>query len=298
MTETSEGYPPVSRLDAPPAVHRTPGGTLYLQSPGVVVPARPTFDPSAIRSFLEGFGPDSGLTDVLDDPVSLTPATGLCKMAGQLCYMSFGPRRTGNGDAARYFEHIMQSGHGSVLEHACFSILLYGISRSVTHELVRHRAGFAFSQVSQRYVSGSVLRFVERPEFQRADDLHRAFEERIDAVAQAYARLQRDLVGRQLGGDERLSGETGTARRKRVQQAARALLTNETEAPIIVTGNVRAWRHFIEARASEHADIEIRVLAHSIFRRLVQEEPILFADYTERRLPDGTAALVTNTPKV
>lgn len=279
-------------------VFRTPNGTLYLQHPGVQLLARPSCKTDVLGTFLSGFDPEAEYGSVLSDPVRLPDASALCKTAGQLCYMSFGPRRTTNADAARYFANILHSGHGSVLEHACFSFLAYGISRSVTHELVRHRAGFAFSQVSQRYVSLPALRFVERPEFQDDGPLHAAFESRIDRVRAEYAALQGELSDLQRAGSMALLGESRTARRKRIQQAARALLPNETEAPILVSANVRAWRHFIEMRASEHADVEIRLLAYALYRCLRVAEPILFQDYSEHLLSDGTVAVTTETPKV
>jgi thymidylate synthase (FAD) len=89
---------------------------------------------------------------------------------------SFGPKRTTNDRAERYFANLSSSGHGSVYEHASFSFLCYGISRSTTHEVVRHRAGTAYSQLSQRYVSGKVLRFVERPEYQEVPALNARFQ--------------------------------------------------------------------------------------------------------------------------
>lgn len=283
-----------SALHAPEVLH-TRTGTPYLARPGVLVLAQTSFDPTALSPFVEAF---PGLASVLEDPVSLAAGAGLCKTAGQLCYMSFGARRTANADAARYFANILRSGHGSVLEHACYTLLVYGISRSVTHEIVRHRAGFAFSQVSQRYVTAQVLRFVERPEFQSDPELHAAFEQRIDRVSAEYRRLQEALSALQRAGADRLAAEAATDRRKRIQQAARALLPNEAEAPMIVTGNVRAWRHFIEMRASEHADIEIRGLAHTVLVCLRELEPLLFSDYVERRLADGSTAVHTETPKV
>lgn len=279
-------------------VFHTAKGTPYLTRPGVQMLARPQVSPTGLTDFLEGFPEEAQLTAALQDPLELPSAAQLCKTAGQLCYMSFGPRRTPNAEAGRYFANILASGHGSVLEHATFSFLLYGVSRSVTHELVRHRAGFAFSQVSQRYVSGQVLRFVERPEFQSDEFLHALFVERIDRAAADYEKLQTALVDRQRAGDVHLAGERATDRRKRVQQAARALLPNETEAPIVVTANVRAWRHFIEARANEHADVEIRIAAWYVLRCLRVVEPILFGDYREQPLPDGTVAVTTETPKV
>ncbi|NLH99870.1 MAG: FAD-dependent thymidylate synthase [Chthonomonadales bacterium] len=286
-------------------VHVAPGGARYLTHPGVVTLARPNvaaphsaIGDATIEQFLSGFDDSLGFRSSLQDPVELPPAAALCKVAGQLCYMSFGPKRTTNAEAARYFANIRGSGHGSVLEHATFTFLCYGISRSVTHELVRHRAGFAFSQVSQRYVSAQTLRFVERPEFRETPELHRDFEARIDETARRHALLEQQLAELQLQGSEALAAQGRTARRKRIQQAARALLPNETEAPVVVTANVRAWRHFIEARANEHADVEIRMLAYAIYLCLRHMEPLLFGDYDETKLPDGTTAVSTATPKV
>jgi len=186
-----------------------------------------------------------------------------------------------------------------IKEHATFSLLLYGISRSLTHELVRHRAGTAFSQISQRYVSGRVLRFVERPEYRDDPELHQLFCERIDAAEQAYERLSKMLLARQKNGDQILSAEARTDVRKKVQQCSRSLLPNETEAaPMVLTANVRAWRHIIEMRASAHAEIEIRALTVRIFWVLAQAAPMLFSDYRETALPDGTVALETPYPKI
>jgi flavin-dependent thymidylate synthase len=209
------------------------------------------------------------------------------------CYMSFGPRRTKNESAAAYFERLTSAGHGSVLEHSSFSFLLYGISRSVTHELVRHRAGIGVSQVSQRYVSGAVLRFVERPEYQGDEELHRLFEERADRAAAEYGAMADRLLERQEGGNSMLSADYKTDARKKVQQTARSLLPNETEAPMVFTANVRALRHIIEMRADAHAESEIRNLAVRIFLCLVTTDPILFGDYSITELPDGTFTVTT-----
>ena len=97
--------------------------------------------------------------------------------------MSFGPNRTKNADAQKYIDNILKSGHGSVLEHAQYSFLLYGVGRDFTHELVRHRTGVAFSQVSQRYVDGqgAALRGAARvPAEHEPAKLHEKFEARID----------------------------------------------------------------------------------------------------------------------
>jgi thymidylate synthase (FAD) len=288
-------------VDGFPAVHspvyRTRAGTTYLRVPGVVMLARPRTNVAGLGGFLEGFDPDLGFQAYVEDPTWLPDSSQLCKTAGQLCYASFGPRRTTNENAAAYFERLTSAGHGSVLEHANFSFLLYGISRSVTHELVRHRAGVGISQISQRYVSGRVLRFVERPEYQDDPELHAFFEERADRAAAEYEAMADRLLERQKSGAALLDAEHKTDARKKVQQTARSVLPNETEAPMVFTGNVRALRHMIEMRADGHAESEIRNLAARLFLCLATADPILFGDYELQSLPDGTFEVKTEYRK-
>ena len=287
--------------DGFPAIHspvfHTRQGTAYLRAPGVVMLARPRTNVAGLAGFLEGFDPELGFPAYLDDPTPLPDSSQLCKTAGQTCYMSFGPRRTTNENAAVYIERLTSAGHGSVLEHASFSFLLYGVSRSVTHELVRHRAGVGFSQTSQRYVSGAVLRFVERPEYRDDEELHALFEERADRAAAEYEEMAQRLLERQEGGSAMLSADYKTDARKKLQQTARSLLPNETEAPMVFTGNVRALRHIIEMRADAHAESEIRNLAVRIFLCLITADPILFGDYSITELPDGTFTVTTRNRK-
>lgn len=280
-----------------PEVLETEKGIRFLQSPGVAVVSIPFVELGGIKGFLDGFPVDLGFADYLNDPVLLTPAETLCKAAGQLCYLSFG-KRTMNSDAETYFKNIKESGHGSVLEHANFSMLWWGISRSLTHELVRHRAGFGFSQVSQRYVGGKTLRFVERPEFCEDEYLHHRFQKRIERTSLEYEELTEYLLQKQSEGNNILSAERKTDLRKKVRQAARALLPNETEAAVMVTANVRAWRHFFNMRVSEHAEVEIRRVGFEAFRCLYSLAPLLFSDFEMVHLSDGTHSLKTPFPKV
>jgi thymidylate synthase (FAD) len=288
----NDGFPTIHS-----PVHHTEAGTPYLKRPGVVMLAKPQTNVAGLRGFLEGFDPDLRFPEYLDDPTVLPDSSQLCKTAGQACYASFGPRRTMNENAPAYIERLTSAGHGSVLEHASFNFLLYGISRSVTHELVRHRAGVGISQISQRYVSGAVLRFVERPEYQEDEQLHRTFEERADRAAAEYEEMAELLLERQEGGASMLTADYKTDARKKVQQTARSLLPNETEAPMVFTGNVRALRHIIEMRADAHAESEIRNLALRLFLCLRTVDPILFGDYDLGELPDGTYTVSTRNRK-
>src|SRR5206468_11909624 len=111
----------------------------------------------------------------------------LTETAGRVCYMSFQRPRPG-GNAA-YLGHIKEVGHGSVLEHAVWNLLFTGVSRSLTHELVRHRAGLGFSQLSQRYVDESVAEYVEPDPIADDPAAHRVWLEAVQQVHQAYMRL-------------------------------------------------------------------------------------------------------------
>ena len=162
------------------------------------------------------------------------------------------------------------------------------MSRSLTHELVRHRAGFAYSQRSQRYVDESDGSFVAPPaiasEGGGGEEALNIFTEAVDDAAASYGRLA-DALDKAF---PREMFESLRDRRKAIRQAARAVLPNATETKIFVTANVRAWRHFIEMRAAVTADWEIRSLALIVLEILQREAPLLFGDFSVQELPDGT----------
>ncbi|MGL6097227.1 MAG: FAD-dependent thymidylate synthase [Fimbriiglobus sp.] len=217
------------------------------------------------------------------------------------CYMSFAKPRPG-GNAA-YLHHIKEVGHGSVLEHAVWNFLFTGVSRSLTHELVRHRAGLGFSQLSQRYVDESVAEYVEPDIIAGDPELHAIW---LDAVSHAHAayvklaeRLNAKLADPAAAAAAVLPPDADrTTRRKAARQAARSVLPNATETKIFVTLNARAARHFLEQRGSRHAEPEIRKLANRLLDVLQKESPNLFADYERIPLPDGTFDLQTPFKKV
>lgn len=277
----------------------TPGGVPYFREPGVRMLARTAVDPDALHEFLHGFDSELRFPEYLSEGTrNVAPGSMLSKIAGQLCYLSFGVGHTPHTDSHKYLDNIKRQRHGSVLEHASYTFLVWGVSRSLTHELVRHRAGMAFSQVSQRYVDGKTLRFVMRPEYQGDSTLENAFFSRIEGATRMYEAIAEHLILKQHGGDKALSGEKARDLRKKVNQAARSVLPNETEAPIIVTGNLRSWRHVLEMRASQHAEPEVRRMAMKVYDQLSQREPDVFGDYGQSPLPDGTRTITTELGKV
>ncbi|MCC6417746.1 MAG: FAD-dependent thymidylate synthase [Gemmataceae bacterium] len=214
----------------------------------------------------------------------------LSEIAGRTCYMSFSRPRPGGNEA--YLKHILEVGHGSVLEHAVWNFIFTGISRSCSHELVRHRAGWAYSQLSQRYVDESVAEYIEPDAIADDPELHALWLECVAESHQGYLRLVEKLL-------EKFKDEADkTLRRKMARQAARSVLPNATETKIFVTANARALRHFIEMRASRHAEVEIRKLAVQLLQLMQKEAPHLFGDYQLQPLPDGTFEAVTPHRKV
>ncbi len=252
-----------------------------IREPRVYLVGRQVVDPEAIERFLA----EHELTWTTDTEVG---AERLAEMAGRLCYLSYGKGRKTNKE---FLQHLVDVGHGSVLEHAVWSFLVTGVSRSFTHELVRHRH-FSYSQLSQRYVNESESPYVE-PDVIAADPaLHEVWAQAVNAARDAYDRLVAGLERRYAGEPD------ATLRRKLARQAARSVLPNATETRIFVTGNARALRHFIEMRGSEAADVEIRKVALQVLDLMRRESPHLFADYELVPLPDGGMAVRTAHPKV
>src|SRR5947209_12991159 len=197
-----------------PSHHAMTTDVRIITEPAVYVLGRQTIDAAELERFLG----DHGVSWETDSEVAAEVAT---ETAGRVCYMSFAKPRPG-GNAA-YLHHIKEVGHGSVLEHAVWNLLFTGVSRTLTHELVRHRAGMGYSQLSQRYVDESVAEYVEPDVIADEPELHKIW---LDCVAQAHKaymlladRLQAKYVGK--------TDKTG--RRKMTRQAARSELPNATE---------------------------------------------------------------------
>jgi thymidylate synthase (FAD) len=200
-----------------------------------------------------------------------TDGEKLAEFAGRLCYMS--QKNPASRATREYLENIKKQGHGSVLEHANYSLLLEGVSRSLTHELVRHRAGFAYSQLSQRYVDESEANFVVPPAIVGDEVLEKEWRGQIDEAQRTYVRLVEHLMERYGWVADKVH------RRKMSREAARGVLPNSTETKIVVTANVRAWRTMLELRSSEGAELEIRRCAVAIIKMLSKESPAFFSDF-------------------
>ena len=190
-------------------------------------------------------------------------ADALGEFAGRACYQSFNKPNPKTAENAAYLQNIVVQRHFSVLEHASVTFYVEGVSRSLTHELIRHRH-LSYSQLSQRFVDDATM--VEHPTLKDVG-AHSALliEEGVRHAESAYRSIVRDLESKGLS-------------KKQVREAARMVLPNLTETKIVVTGNLRAWREFVEKRNSPAADAEIQELAREILRHLKDLAPNSFQD--------------------
>lgn len=203
--------------------------------------------------------------DALHDDSWVSYTELIPEIAGRACYQSQHRPNPVTATNESYLRHILQVGHDSVLRHAVVGVYIEGVSRSLTHELIRHHVGIDFSQLSQRFVDDD-LGYVIPPAFR--DD-----EDALLSLSQSwlYAKSEyRTLVA---------CGEQAGMSRKQTREAARAVLPNMTETKIVVTANIQAWRNFIEQRGTIHADAEIRELALTLLVQFKTSYPNLFQDF-------------------
>lgn len=209
----------------------------------------------------------------LDDHEDANSSDFLAEFAGRSCYESWDRPNNKTATNDSYLGHILDVGHFSVLEHASATFYIQGVSRSLTHELVRHRH-LSFSQRSQRYVDESNYGFAIPPDLIPLKD-----KTNVDTEWTVQAIIN-DVVARANSAYEAIAEimvRNGHPR-KEARQAARSVLPNGTETNIVVTGNMRAWREFIQKRWHVAADKEIQELAGLILDKLMVVAANTFQD--------------------
>jgi thymidylate synthase (FAD) len=249
--------------------------------PRVFLIARPSVDLEGMRGYLSDVGGaswlDGRLSEAGDD---LNAGQLLVEFAGRACYRSWEPGLNPNvtqvrSDQRDYFANILRSAHGSVLEHATYAFALRNVSRAFTHELVRHRAGSAFSQESLRYVRLTDIGFRVPPALE-------PLRERVLAIVEQLDEFQLDAA-RELG----IDGEGVPFQvKKEVTSALRRLAPIGLSTDIVWSANVRTLRHVIEMRTDAAAEEELRLVFDQVARAMIAEAPALFQDFT--RHEDGS----------
>jgi thymidylate synthase (FAD) len=253
-------------------------------TPSVHLVARSSVNLDGMRAYLDEVGGASWLEGRLDEGNGDQPNPGelIVEFAGRVCYRSWKPGLNPNvtrirTDQRAYFENLLSSFHGSVLEHASYSLAFHNVSRVFTHELVRHRAGSAFSQESLRYVRLADIGFRMPPVLEPIRDKVLSLVEQLEEFQLSAAD--------DLGLDE--DGVPFHVK-KEVTSALRRLAPIGLSTDIIWTANVRTLRHVIEMRTAPGAEEELRLVFDQVAEIMCREAPNLFQDF--QRADDGSWA--------
>lgn len=263
--------------------------------PIAIILASTAVDPEGLKRMLKELSVPDWNPRVEDMHTDVSDAELLTEVAGKLCYLSFSTDLNKNLTRANtrtnreYIEtQIIGTKHGSVLEHSTVTFALLNVSRVLTHELVRHRPGTAFSQVSGRYA--------------RADEIDYFLPSDIAAHPRAASIFQRafEMMETWVADLEETTGiadEKNFSVKKRLTSAFRRIIGNGQSTHIIVTANHRAWRHMIEMRTSSGAEEEIREVYMQIFDALAKRHPALYCD-AETEMDRGLPAIRFRASKV
>jgi len=241
--------------------------------------ARPQIDRSSLESYLQSVDGLSWL-ELRNGDAEATDAELLVEFGGRLCYRSWKPGLNPNVKRIRtergeYFDNLLSSGHGSVLEHANFSFAFHQVSRVFTHELVRHRAGCAYSQESLRYVRLVDIGFRVAPALEPV-------REEVISVVERLEEFQR------TASDVLLEEDMSFAEKKEVTSALRRLAPIGLSTDILWTANVRTLRHVIAQRTLPTAEEEMRLVFGAVAELAIREAPMLFQDFSQKA--DGSWA--------
>ena len=246
-------------------------------TPSVFLVARPSVDLDGMRGYLESVGGSSWLERRMEENEgSAGDAELLVEFGGRMCYRSWEPGLNANVTKIRtekdeYFGNLLRSLHGSVFEHANYSFAFRNVSRVFTHELVRHRAGSAFSQESLRYV--------------RLTDIGFRVPSALEPIRDEVLTLVEQLEEFQLSASDALGlDDEGVpfAIKKEITSALRRLAPIGLSTDILWTANVRTLRHVIEMRTAPGAEEELRLVFDDVAQTMCKEAPNLFQDFEKQ----------------
>jgi thymidylate synthase (FAD) len=242
-------------------------------TPQVELIARPSLDVDALERYLKTVGGESWLALRRDQAEEVNPGELLIEAAGRACYRSWTEGLNPNvkrirRDQQQYFTNILASGHGSVLEHANYSFVIWDVSRVLTHEIVRHRAGSAFSQESLRFV--------------RINDIGFRIPESLEPLRPQIVSILETLEDFQITAADHFGLDAEGVvfhTKKEITSALRRLAPEGLSTMIVWTANVRTLRHVIQARTDPGAEEELRYVFNLIGEIMQRETPLLFADF-------------------
>lgn len=249
--------------------------------PAINLLARPNINWEAIESFLNENKTKWTQSDTATIPEEVV------EFAGRICYMSFGKNQSPRTNL-EYIKNLIDQGHESVLEHACWTFEISNITRSFSHQLVRHRIGFSYSQLSQQYADHTDFGMTPAIDLTHYPNAKKAWAEAEQLTRKAYSKFKKAIETDM----NELGFVTGKEKEKFINTIARQILPNSTKTTIIVSANARALRHFLKIRGNTIWDPEMRAVCVRLLEILQNEAPALFYDFKIVSTPDNTEAVV------
>ncbi len=243
--------------------------------------SRPTIDETGLSAFL------NDEAQVWKRTPNSNDSENIVEFAGRICHMSFGDKQLTNSNRA-FIENLIAENHESVLEHASWTFIATGITRSLSHQIVRHRIGFSFSQMSQQYNDQSSSEYIIPPDLIENQDVIKEFENVKKASKIAYDNIKK-VIKKQKHSNSR-EKET----EKLLRSAARSVLPNCVETKIAFSANGRSIRHFIRLRGGIVWDIEMRLFCYELLSIMKKEAINLFRDFTIHKHEDGYPIILHN----
>jgi thymidylate synthase (FAD) len=247
--------------------------------PQVFILAEPKLNEEGVWSWLRANGADP--MKVMGRMTG-SDAEKVVELAARRCYKSFEVGLNPNVTRIRehsgqYHENILKVAHGSVTEHANFTVAFEFVSRVFTHELVRHRAGAAYSQESLRYVRLTELGFWTPPEIASNEEANALFREAVEYLENCQHKLE-SIFHEALEGD--------FSEKKKLTSAFRRIAPEGLATGIVATFNTRALRHIFEKRTEGVAEVEIRLAIDMLCELLIPRHPYVFQDFS-KEMVDG-----------
>lgn len=206
-----------------------------------------------------------------------TDVESLIEVAGKTCYMSFDTELNNNltrvrkDDNYNYIGNILEVGHESVLEHGSITLAFVNVTRVLTHELIRHRAGCGYSQLSGRYVRTNEVKAYEPTCFN--EDEKKEFNDYLNKIELMYQSLESNCFQRL-----NFEGKTDFNSKKEITSALRRILPNGEATTILLTANHRALRHILKMRTTDHAEEEIRIVFRQVQKLLKNRYASIYQD--------------------
>jgi thymidylate synthase (FAD) len=256
--------------------------------PLVIKLAETKLDARGLQDFVEQYAATEWIKRVR--PAQPNDAELLIEVAGRSCYKSYGLGLNPNvtkirEDSRDYLTNVLEKGDGSILEHATVTFAFLNVSRVMTHEIVRHRAGTAISQESLRYVRPREIYLWLPPDLEQ---ISKEFEEVVEEIKNHYHRLESKFNWDKMPFEQK----------KRVTSALRRILPDGIATNMIWTANHRTLRWVIEMRTDPSAEVEIRKVFDQVAEICIRDYPLLYSDFSKMQLPDGTSQYTPKFSKV